>query len=192
MKDRFLNTFNQKDRLFKEWLQYGSLIVAFDYDDTIFDYHNRGDTYQTVINQIKTLGHMGCTMICFTSCDESRYSDIKKFLYDNNIPCHGINIDSEKVPFKGRKIYYNVFYDDRAGIGQIVDVINLLIRDIEDYIYKDIKDYTKVGTHCHYSGKSFNNGEWLFNNKFPAAYNKFRKVNDIIPNIEDIMNLFKR
>lgn len=39
-----------KKRLLEEYKKYGKLIVAFDYDNTIFDYHNNGGDYSCVVN----------------------------------------------------------------------------------------------------------------------------------------------
>lgn len=194
MKDRYFWVKEQIDRLVTEWKKYGSLIVAYDFDNTVFDYHNTGDTFEAVIAQLKTLGHMGCKMICFTSCDESRYPQIRRYLTDNGIPCHGINIDSESVPFKGRKIYYNVFYDDRAGLGQVHDVMTEVINQIRQHVFSLYHQGGYAGEACVYSNKVFKVGDWNFSNdNYPAAYREFRKgEDDIIPCIEDIMELFKR
>ena len=52
----FMESFNHpfgkeacKKRLLEEYKKYGELIVAFDYDNTIFDYHNNGGDYSCVI-----------------------------------------------------------------------------------------------------------------------------------------------
>lgn len=192
MKDRYTNTLQIKDKLVSDWMAHGSLIVAYDFDNTVFDYHNTGDTYPEVEKQLIRLGHMGCYMICFTSCNPDRYPQIKQYLRERGIPCHGINIDSEKVPFKGRKIYFNVLYDDRAGLGQVVEVMDEVIQEVEHVVYQTHKDKPNIHTHCVYSGKKFNLGEWEFNNQFPAAYPEFRSERDLVPNIEDIFKLFPK
>lgn len=55
----FMESFNHpfgkeacKKRLLEEYKKYGELIVAFDYDNTIFDYHNNGELQ---INQSSVL-----------------------------------------------------------------------------------------------------------------------------------------
>jgi len=187
MEDRYLKNEEQIQRLVSEWVKYGSLIVAYDFDNTIYDYHKKGDSYKKVMNQLKTLGQMGCTMICFTSCDESRYAEIKTHLKSNFIPCHGINIDTD-VPFRGRKIYFNVLYDDRAGLGQVYDVMSNVINEIKDIVYSQ-NDNLPL-SECVYSGQKFTRGEWIYENKFPAAFNKMRKENDLIPSIEKVLKAY--
>lgn len=192
MEDRYSRTEQQVDRLVSDWMAYGSIIVAYDFDNTIYDYHNVGDTYNAVEEQLIQLGHMGCFMVCFTSCDPDRYPQIRNYLRERGIPCHGINIDSEKVPFKGRKIYYNVLYDDRAGLGQTLDVMSQVIDEVSKIVYETVKGKEGLGTHCNYSGKKFTQGEWEFNNKFPAAYPEYRSERDLVPNVEDIFKLFPK
>jgi hypothetical protein len=185
MEDRYLYTEQQVQRLITDWIKHGSIIVAYDFDNTVFDYHQNGDTYKEVIEQLQMLGHMGCTMICFTSCDESRYPEIRRHLISNGIPCHGINIDSSDVPYRGRKIYYNVFYDDRSGLGQVYDVMFQVIEKIKEIVYQENSNLP-LGE-CVYSGQKFTKGEWIFENKFPAAFNRNRKEFDLIPSIEKIL-----
>lgn len=116
MKDPFLNTDNCVSRLVSEWESYGQLIVAFDYDNTVYDYYKKGDTFEGVIELLRKCKTEGFHLIIFTSCDESRYSDIKKYCKDNEIPYDSINETPDWIPFKGRKVYYNILLDDRAGL----------------------------------------------------------------------------
>lgn len=116
MTDRFINDKECINRLLGEWKTHGNLIVAYDYDNTVFDYHKRGDKFEQVIALIRQVKKLGCTVIVFTSCDESRFEDIRQFLKDNDIPCDGINENAKTIAFTGRKIYYNILLDDRAGL----------------------------------------------------------------------------
>ena len=194
MNDRYTKDSEQIQRLTKEWIQHGKLIVAFDYDNTVFDYHEKGDTYETVISQLQALGKMGCEMICFTSCDESRFDDIRKYLKENNIICHGINKDSDAVPFRGRKIYYNVFYDDRAGLGQVVSIMPRVIADI--FLYQKQLVSNRTTEFCPLSRKVFRQGEWQYPSNY---YMKFKsecseedlETYKIIPNFEDLLPYLK-
>lgn len=193
--DPYIHISNQVERLVEEWLKYGKLIVAFDFDNTVFDYHGKGHTFDHVISQLQQLGKMGCHMICFTSCDQSRYQEIRKYLQANNIPCHGINTDSEIVPFKGRKIYYNVFYDDRAGLGEVYAAMQQVVARVLAEMTKEVKiddERAHLGEICAYSGKPFLQGDWYYTNKYPAAFPELRSENDIIPDVNELMNLFKR
>ena len=39
-------------RLYKEYKQYGSLVIAYDFDNTVYDFHQKGNTYWNVIHEI--------------------------------------------------------------------------------------------------------------------------------------------
>lgn len=114
--DYFLNDKNCIDRLISEYNKYGSLIIAFDYDNTVFDFYKKGYTYDEVINLLRECKKMGFHLTVFTSCNDDRFPEIKDYLTKNNIPFDGINETPDFIPFKGRKVYFNILLDDRAGL----------------------------------------------------------------------------
>lgn len=114
--DYFLDEKNCVDRLIAEYEKYGLLIIAYDYDNTVFDYYQKGHTFHDVIALIRECKRMKFHLTVFTSCNDDRFPEIKKYLEDNNIPFDGINETPDFIPFKGRKVYYNLLLDDRAGL----------------------------------------------------------------------------
>ncbi len=117
--DPYLNTKTCVERLVHEWETYGMLIIAYDFDFTVSDYNNKGFVFKRVPALLRELKQLGCHLIVFTSCDESRFPEIKKYLKENNIPYDSINEGPDFIPFKGRKVYYNALLDDRAGLGDV-------------------------------------------------------------------------
>jgi hypothetical protein len=132
MEDRFLIDNQVVLRLVKEWSEYGRLIIAFDVDSTVKDYHNLGDTYPRVIQLLRDCKEFGAHLVAFTACEESQFPDIEKYLHDNNIPYDGINKSPDFVPFKGRKIYYNILLDDRAGLRSAYLCLKEALRVMKD------------------------------------------------------------
>lgn len=116
MSDPYLNTRRVVDRLIEEWEKYGSLIIAVDYDDTLFDFHKKGYTYDNVIELLRRCKAFGAKIIIFTCCGPDQHEDITAYLQANEIPFDAINEDLLPQPFKGRKVYYNHMLDDRAGL----------------------------------------------------------------------------
>ena len=98
----------------REYDKYNGLVVAYDFDNTVNDYHNAGDNYVEVIELIREAKVMGCYLIVFTA--EVNTKKVKKFLKENNIPFDAINKNPPFRESKARKIYYNVLLDDRAGL----------------------------------------------------------------------------
>jgi hydroxymethylpyrimidine pyrophosphatase-like HAD family hydrolase len=115
--DYYLDDNNAVDRLIREWKKYGKIIIAVDFDDTIYNYHNIPDReYKDVIKLLQLCKEIGCYIIIFTACDESKYDFITNYCNDNNIEVDKINDNLDFVPYSGRKVYFNIALDDRGGL----------------------------------------------------------------------------
>lgn len=115
--DFYLEDANVIERLVAEWKKYGRLVVAYDYDNTVYDYHRAGLTFEDVAELLRECKAHGAHLVVFTACGEVQYPDIRAYLAANGIPCDAINEDPPFVPITGgRKIYYNILLDDRAGL----------------------------------------------------------------------------
>jgi len=130
--DYYLNDENVINRLIKEWNKYGKLIIAYDYDNTVYDYHKLGYTFENVISLLKRAKSIGANFIVFTCCNENKYDDIKKYLIINNIPFDKINENIDGVDFGGRKVYYNILLDDRAGLSSAYNCLLKVVETIEN------------------------------------------------------------
>lgn len=102
-----------KKRLLEEYHKYGKLIVAFDFDNTIFDYHNTGGDYSCVIELLKECSLLGFEMILFTTDDYKIMATICMRLGIANITSNTPNISSS-IFSKSKKPYYNILLDDRS------------------------------------------------------------------------------
>jgi hypothetical protein len=114
--DYYLDDNNAIQRLVEEWEKYGRIIIAYDYDDTVFDFHNKGRKYSDVISLLREAKTLGAYFVVFTACNEGQYEDISKYLLTENIPYDKINENLDFIPFTGRKVYYNILLDDRSGL----------------------------------------------------------------------------
>lgn len=130
MNDPYFDTQTCCERLFNTWSKYGKLIVAFDFDDTIYDYHKKGHRYSRVINLLQRCSDLGFTMILF-SCKETS-AEL------NNCADHcqimGINVDYMNYsPILGlsRKPFYSILLDDKAGLGQAYQILFEVVNRIE-------------------------------------------------------------
>lgn len=54
--DFYLQAGNSYQRLEDEFKKYGKLIFCVDFDDTIFDFHKKGRTYDDLIQLLKRWG----------------------------------------------------------------------------------------------------------------------------------------
>lgn len=129
MMDYYLSEENWISRLVEEYKKYGKLIFCVDFDDTIYDFHKLGRTYNYVIDLLHRWEKYS-EVIIFTGNGEDKYPEIEKYLAEHNIKYKGINCESS-VHVDGRKVYANVYIDDRGGLPFVFDVLDGLIREIE-------------------------------------------------------------
>lgn len=127
--DFYLQSGNSYRRIENEFKKYGRLIFCVDFDDTIYDFHKKGRTYEDVIQLLRRWEDYS-EVIIFTGNGEDKYAMIDKYLLDNHIKYKGINCDAS-VAFAGRKIYANAYIDDRGGLIQVYNELLTLIEKIE-------------------------------------------------------------
>lgn len=116
--DYYLSYTNCLERLLEEYKKYGKLIIAYDFDDTVNNYHKKEDrNYDNVISLLQECKKRDIgKFICLTASKEERYKEITEYLDNNNIPVDKINTGFEGMPNGNEKPYYNILLDDRAGL----------------------------------------------------------------------------
>lgn len=114
--DYYLVDSNVVNRLVREWKEHGKLVIAYDYDNTVFDYHKEGHEYSNIPDLLRSCKNFGAYLIVFSASEESRYGEMADFLVANEIPFDSINENPPFVTNKTGKIYYNLLLDDRAGL----------------------------------------------------------------------------
>lgn len=116
-------------RLVREYHQYGYLVIGFDFDGTVHDYHNTGASYEMVRQLLRDLKSIDCKLICWTAHKDLNY--VKEFLERNNIPCDSINEGGIPLPWKSKKPFFSALLDDRAGLIEIFDDLTALVRTVK-------------------------------------------------------------
>jgi hypothetical protein len=127
--DYYLNPENSSNRLIEEYKKYGSLVVAYDFDDTVFDFHRKGRQYGDVVKLLRELKSIYCYLICWTGQEDTDF--VKSYLKENHIP---FDVCNENPPFytsSARKVYANVYLDDRAGLRQVYDELTNVVSTIK-------------------------------------------------------------
>lgn len=112
----------------EEYKQYNSLVVAFDFDDTVYDFHKKDRIYHDVMALLRTLKSINCYLICWTGQENPEF--VAQYLKENDIPFDAIN---ENPPFHkstSRKVYANAYLDDRAGLHQVYQELKYLTENI--------------------------------------------------------------
>ena len=117
-------------RLLKEYNEHKSLVLAYDFDNTVYDFHKKHETYDDVIELLRELKGVNCYLICFTANLDKQF--IEKFLNSWEIPYDAINENPPFFKSDARKIYFNALLDDRCGLKQVYDELKLLIEIIKN------------------------------------------------------------
>lgn len=115
-------------RLIDQYQTHDRLIVCYDIDDTVRPFHSQScGEIQSLIRMAKNV--LNAYLIVYTS--NPNIEEIKHFLDKNDIPYDAINENAPFAVSPGAKIYYNIFLDDKAGLGQaaqtLKDLINLVV-----------------------------------------------------------------
>lgn len=117
-------------RLWDEYKKYGSLVVAYDFDNTVYDFHQKGETYGQVIELLRDLKNLGCICICFTANEDESF--VREYCRLNFIPLDKLNENPDFFKSTSKKIYFNALLDDRAGLQQVYQELSLLVNLINE------------------------------------------------------------
>jgi hydroxymethylpyrimidine pyrophosphatase-like HAD family hydrolase len=133
MTDPFTSTSNIVKRLHKEYKKHPKLIIAVDFDDTVYDFHKRGALHERAINVVKQCAALGFYVVLWTASAPERFDFMRTYMKDNGIHVDAINENPIKLPFGNNgKIYYNILLDDRAGLGQALDALEIFLDNIQN------------------------------------------------------------
>lgn len=128
------NTDGAFERLFNEYLKYDTLYIAFDFDNTIWDYDHYKDNYEDnpnavyweIVELLRLCKKIGLKLILWTSCPKKEDEEVKANLCDK----WGINpdyINCSPLSPGATKPHFNILLDDRAGLESSVQILNKLI-----------------------------------------------------------------
>ena len=117
MQDPYLDNTFATNRLKDEYKKYGRLVVATDFDDTLFDFHRKGHTYEVVLSLLKRCQALGFFVVVFTGSEPEKYPEIREYCKNIGLDIDKINENAFPMPIGNNgKIYFNVLLDDRAGL----------------------------------------------------------------------------
>lgn len=135
MKDPHTETERCINRLLSEYRVHKSLIVAVDFDDTVFDFHEAGFQYPEVLQLLSECQELGFHIVLFTGSHPDKYDSQRAYLANRGISIQHINQNPIPLPFGNHgKMYYNILLDDRAGLGQACTILRHTIAAIQKEI----------------------------------------------------------
>lgn len=116
-----------KKRLLEEYKAYGNLIIAFDFDNTVFDYKGLGDDYSYIIQLLKTCKDKSMVLVLFTVCTNPNELQ-KKIDYLDECGIKPDYINTSPIFEGSTKPYYNLLLDDRAGLEEAVQLLEFILQ----------------------------------------------------------------
>lgn len=125
MMDEFLVPDATYNRLLREYKKHGSLVIGFDFDGTVHDYHGTGARYDMVIGLLRRLKKIGCKLVCWTAYPNLDY--VNNFLYEKKIPFDSINEGGIPLPWESKKPFFSALLDDRAGLESVYKDLKRLV-----------------------------------------------------------------
>jgi len=141
MTDPYTNTIVTAKRLFKEWQKHPKLIIAVDFDSTLYDYEQKGATHEHIITVLKKCDQLGFYVVLWSASKPERFAFMLEYAQSLGIEIASINENPIPLPFgNDKKIYYNILLDDRAGLGQALDTLEIVIELIEAELLCESKD----------------------------------------------------
>lgn len=134
----YLNDQKAIDRLVSEYKKYNRLIIGFDFDCTIFDYHKENLDVHPVIDLLRDASDLDFIMCLHTISLHARDVDVKvSYTRGLGINVHYINtspILTNSFPESNKKACYSILLDDRAGLSASYNILKETIKIIKDDI----------------------------------------------------------
>jgi hypothetical protein len=124
LTDPYINDLRCIKRLISEWVKHKSLVIAYDYDNTVFDYHNLGYQFNGLISLLRECKQHGAKFIVYSCSPTERYPEMVNYLTTNDIPFDTINENIVELHGGQGKLFYNIFLDDRAGLKSAYSVLH--------------------------------------------------------------------
>jgi hypothetical protein len=131
--DTFFDLNESANRLFREYKKHKQLIIAVDFDDTVYDYHSQGTNHQMTLELLKECSDLGFHMVIWTASVPTRYEMMLEFFKMHKINIASINKNPIDLPFGNNgKMYYNILLDDRAGLYSAYLTLKATVKMIYD------------------------------------------------------------
>lgn len=113
--------------------EHNNIILAVDFDDTIYDWKSVGLSCDYVIDLVKRCQlYLNAKVMLFTCRIDDKLDFAVRHCNEVGLDLWGINHHPEHGPTTG-KPFYNVLLDDKACLENVCDVLELLLEKCSDY-----------------------------------------------------------
>ena len=113
--------------------EHGSLIIAYDIDDTVRPFRSNDEGCQKVRELlVECKKYLNAEFIVYSA--NRNIEAIKEFVENENLPCDFINQNGTLVPssyFNDKKIYFHILLDDKAGLANSYRCLKRFVEDFK-------------------------------------------------------------
>jgi HAD superfamily phosphatase (TIGR01681 family) len=138
VKHHFMDRDETLKRLVRLYQTHGSIVVAVDFDNTLFDFHYEKEQrirneydFTEIYTLLTDLKNAGCYIVIWTANEDTMF--IRRFLKERNIPYDALNENPPFFKSTSRKIYYNVLLDDASGLLETYRMLCQFLRSIQTH-----------------------------------------------------------
>jgi hypothetical protein len=143
ISDPFLDDKLATFRLVQDYHRHGGIVIAYDYDNTVYDYHRRGFKFNAVIELLRECKPYA-SFIVYTHSNDDRHPDIIDYLQSHDIPFNTINKGIVWANGKEEgKLFYSHFLDDRAGLSSAYRILKTAIEIIKSGV-QDVSEIKEM------------------------------------------------
>jgi hypothetical protein len=106
---------DQFENLKQIYRKHGSILVAFDFDDTIFPYNQSHDVEPIFQLALRCNNSNKCVVMLFTCREGERLAEAVDYCNSRGLHFYYINENANPL-FTSRKPHFNILLDDKAGL----------------------------------------------------------------------------
>ena len=112
------------NRLHKQYKEHGKLLIAFDFDDTVYPFTWPDELLKPIRDILLLARKQGHDLICYTANDD--LESVSEFL-----TYHGIAPDyyNRSPVASNGKIFYNIFLDDKCGLEETYNILKQFLEE---------------------------------------------------------------
>lgn len=146
-KYNFWDKEDQIEILCLQYQKHGQIIIAVDFDDTVYDSYHKGKDFTPVHSLLKRAKAIGCKLMIFTARNETEFFEVIEHYNDIGIEYDTLNDDIIILNSgKSRKPYFNILLDDKAGLMESFLVLEEFVKITEKQIELKNKNENKIMT----------------------------------------------
>lgn len=116
------------DKITRVYDTHKNIIIAVDFDDTIYDYSGQGFDTNYVVDLLKRAKEkLNAKLILFTCREDDLLYDATEYCYDVGLEIDAVNTSLENYTYPSRKPFYNILLDDKACLPECCATLEALI-----------------------------------------------------------------